>query len=239
MGPPPARGLHQHVPCSRLGMRSQYPWDLVRLGIEAALLTPLRRVPSLLTLVRGSGLVEVPKTATRESLGTISFRSSSRFPLSSGARVDNPVIFPPGRARLATKPVPTGSLSCTMTMGIVEVASLAERVVVRPAETMMSTLRRTSSAASAGRRSSFPSAYRYSMTMFFPSTYPSSRRPWRKASTRAGLMEGEVAFRYPIRRDFRNLLRCNWKARRQEHSAKSQVKNFFNHAVSSRFFVAT
>ena len=54
-----------------------------------------------------------------------------------------------------------------------------------PPVTMTSTLRRTSSAASAGRRSSFPSAYRYSMTMFFPSTYPSSRRPWRNASTRA------------------------------------------------------
>src|SRR5262245_27855997 len=34
-------------------------------------------------------LVEVPKAATRESLGTVSFRSSSRFPLSSGARVDS------------------------------------------------------------------------------------------------------------------------------------------------------
>ena len=45
-----------------------------------------------------------------------------------------------------------------MTMGIVEVASLAERVDVGPAETMISTLRRTSSAASAGSRSSFPSA---------------------------------------------------------------------------------
>ena len=48
------------------------------------------------------GTVEVPRTATRESLGMISFRSSSRFPLSSGASVDKPVMFPPGRARLAT-----------------------------------------------------------------------------------------------------------------------------------------
>jgi len=30
-------------------------------------------------------------------------------------------------AKLATKPLPTGSLSTTMTMGIVAVASLAER----------------------------------------------------------------------------------------------------------------
>ena len=33
-------------------------------------------------------------------------------------------MFPPGRARLATNPEPTGSSSNPMTMGIVEVASL-------------------------------------------------------------------------------------------------------------------
>ena len=97
-------------------------------------------------------------TATRDSLGTVSFRSSSRFPSSSGARVDNPVMFPPGRARLATNPVPTGSPSLVMTMGIVVVASLAARVAAGPAETMMSTLRRTSSAARSGSRSNLLSA---------------------------------------------------------------------------------
>ena len=35
--------------------RSQYPWNLVRLGIEASLRTPLRRARSLLTFVRNSG----------------------------------------------------------------------------------------------------------------------------------------------------------------------------------------
>ena len=124
-------------------------------------------------------------TATRESLGTISFKSSSCFPLISGERVAKPVMFPPGRARLATNPLPTGSGSCAMTIGIVEVASLTARVTVGPAETMTSTLRRTSSAAISLRRSSFPSAERHSMIMFLPSTYPSSRRPWRNASMRA------------------------------------------------------
>ncbi len=180
-------------------MQSQYPWDLVRLGIEASLSNAPAASSISLNACALPGLVEVPKTATRESLGTISFRSSSRFPLSSGARVDNPVMFPPGRARLATNPLPTGSGSCAMTMGIVEVASLAARVAVGPAVTMTSTLRRTSSAASAGRRSSFPSADRHSMTMFFPSTYPSSRRPCRNASMRAELAEREAPVRYPIR----------------------------------------
>src|SRR4030095_5369505 len=35
------------------------------------------------------GLVDMPKTATRESLGTISFRSSSRLPLISWARLES------------------------------------------------------------------------------------------------------------------------------------------------------
>ena len=43
-------------------------------------------------------------TATRESLGTISLSSSSRFPASSGTIWDNPVTLPPGRARLSTSP---------------------------------------------------------------------------------------------------------------------------------------
>ena len=45
--------------------------------------------------------------------------------------------------------------STTMTMGIVAVASLAERKSPTPVTTITSTLRRTSSVASAGRRSTF------------------------------------------------------------------------------------
>ena len=162
-------------------MRSQYPWDLGRLGIEASLRTLLRRVLPPLTIAR-CRLVEVPKTVTRESLGIVSFRSSSRFPLSSGASVDNPVMFPPGRARLATNPSQQDRDRFAMTMGIVSSLPWLAWVDVGPAVTMTSTLRRTSSAASARRRSGFPSAHRHSMTTFFPSTYPSSRRPCRNAS---------------------------------------------------------
>src|SRR5215470_15678845 len=88
------------------------------------------------------GSVELAKTATRESLGTTSFKSSICFPVSSGASVDSPVMFPPGRARLATNPFPTGSPSCAITMGIVFVASLAALVSAGPAVTMTSTLTR-------------------------------------------------------------------------------------------------
>ena len=116
------------------------------------------------------GLFNSPKTATRESFGIIYFRSSSCLPLISGDRFERPVIFPPGRARLATNPEPTGSLSFAITMGIVAVASLAGRVAAAPAVTITSTLRCTNSAARLGRRSRSRSANRYSTRMVLSST---------------------------------------------------------------------
>ena len=71
--------------------------------------------------------------AMRESLGMISFISSSCLPLISGPIEDSPVMLPPGRARLAAKPLPTGSVSCAITIGMVDVASLRGRVTDRPA----------------------------------------------------------------------------------------------------------
>jgi hypothetical protein len=56
--------------------------------------------------------------ATRESFGTASLRSSSRLPLSSGEYALSPVTFPPGRARLAANPTPTGSAPIGMTIGM-------------------------------------------------------------------------------------------------------------------------
>ena len=120
------RGERQRAPWSRLEMQSQYPWDLVRPDIEASLRTPLLRVPISLNTCAWPGWVEVPRTATRESLGTISFRSSSRFPLISGAMR--------GQSRdVAARPRKAGDEpSCqqghdrnAITMGIVPVASLA------------------------------------------------------------------------------------------------------------------
>ena len=62
---------------------------------------------------------------TRRSDGSISRNSSTLFAAVSGAMLDSPVILPPGRARLATRPVPTGSPTDTMTIGIDAVASFA------------------------------------------------------------------------------------------------------------------
>ena len=57
--------------------------------------------------------------------GTASFNNSSRFAVSSGVKVDNPVIFPPGSLRLDTSPSATMSATAVRTMGIVDVALLA------------------------------------------------------------------------------------------------------------------
>ena len=51
-------------------------------------------------------------------LGAISLSSSGHFPPNVGSLEVNPVIMPPGRARLATKPLPTGSETLTKTIGI-------------------------------------------------------------------------------------------------------------------------
>jgi hypothetical protein len=50
-----------------------------------------------------------------------------------------------------------------------------------------------------GEAIEFSSAYRHSMTMFFPSTYPSSRSPCRNAPVRSEITEGVVALKNPIR----------------------------------------
>jgi hypothetical protein len=49
-----------------------------------------------------------------------------------------PVAFPPGCARLSTKPLPTGSMAVANTTGILLVASSTGGVVVPPPETMIS-----------------------------------------------------------------------------------------------------
>ena len=95
------------------------------------------------------------RSPTRASLGTASLSTSSLLVFSSGDKLEIPVTLPPGRARLATKPAPTGSPAFVITMGMVVVALLAANAAGVAVTTIRSTLRRTKSAASSGRRSSF------------------------------------------------------------------------------------
>ena len=142
------------------------------------------------------------RSPTRASLGTASLSISSLLVFSSSAKLESPVTLPPGRARLATKPAPTGSPAFVITMGMVVVALLAANAAGVPETTIRSTLRRTRSAASSGRRSGFCSANRYSMVIFFPSIHPSLLSSCRNASTRTALPEAVLGSRKPMRKIF-------------------------------------
>jgi hypothetical protein len=83
-------------------------------------------------------------------------------------------MLPPGRARLETKPAPTGSFATAKTIGMVDVACFAARSTP-PDVRMTSTLSRTNSAAISAARSWRPSAQRYSIATVRPSLQPSSR----------------------------------------------------------------
>src|SRR5262245_53836920 len=139
------------------------------------------------------------RSPTRESLGIASLSISSLLVLSSGDKLASPVILPPGRARLLIKPPPTGSVDPAITIGMVLVAPFAANGVGPPATTIRSTFRRTRSAPSSGSRSSFCSANRYSMVMFFPSIHPSLLISCRNASKRTAIPEAVLLSRKPMR----------------------------------------
>src|SRR6266498_2401777 len=84
--------------------------------------------------------------ANRRKLGTTARKSSRRLPEVSGHCIDRPVMLPPGCARLATRPAPTGSTDNARTIGMPDVAFFAWGAA-GPVVTMTLTLRRTNSAA--------------------------------------------------------------------------------------------
>jgi hypothetical protein len=64
-----------------------------------------------------------------------------------GVGADDERALPPGRARLATKPAPTGSVACTKTIDTVRVASSNGPAVALPTVKMTSGESETNSAA--------------------------------------------------------------------------------------------
>jgi hypothetical protein len=67
-------------------------------------------------------------TATRITVGAISFSISSHLPISEGSKLVKPVELPPGRAMLATNPLPKGSDTPTKTIGMVCVSRMSAAV---------------------------------------------------------------------------------------------------------------
>ena len=149
-------------------------------------------------IVPGPGTDGSRMNATRWSFGKRSFSSSSCLGAISPARFAMPVTLPPGRPRLATAPLPTGSETSVNTMGMMEVAAFAASVPGVALVTITSTFSATSSAASAGMRSLRLSACRYSMTRFLPSTQPSAASRLRKAVSRIG--KASLGWSRPMRR---------------------------------------
>jgi hypothetical protein len=82
------------------------------------------------------------------ALGTTSRRISSRFGVTCTFKLVTPVRLPPGRARLPTSPVATGSAPISKTIGIVGVADLAASAAgAPPGATITATGRAANSAA--------------------------------------------------------------------------------------------
>src|SRR5262245_59286758 len=123
-------------------------------------------------------------TGAAEQVGKIcSIVCQARLPASSVCWADSPVTLPPGRAREATRPVPTGSAAAAKTIGMVDVSCFAARTIGTAYVTIISTLSRTNSDANTAKRSGRPSARRYSTVMLRPSIQPKSRSRCKKAAT--------------------------------------------------------
>ena len=114
-------------------------------------------------------LLGFARNATREHWGSADLRISICFGPRSAALDDRPVRFPPGRERLFTKPLLTGSGVPTNTIGILLVARLVAEIAWVWAATIKAGFMRTSSPARAGRRSTYPSAERQSIEIDLPS----------------------------------------------------------------------
>src|SRR5215469_16874914 len=124
-------------------------------------------------------LVGSTSTATRVAAGTNSRRSCNRFVTCSTEKILIPVKFPPGRARLSTRPSLAGSSAATKRIGIVAVAALAANAAGTVAVAIAATRRRARSLASAGNLSISFSPERYKTDTFSPSTKPACLRPCR------------------------------------------------------------
>src|SRR5262249_49849778 len=74
---------------------------------------------------RGVGYSPLAMIASGRRPGTTSRNSASRLPAASGHCIDRPVMLPPGCARLATRPAPTGSPDNARTIGMTDVAFFA------------------------------------------------------------------------------------------------------------------
>jgi hypothetical protein len=131
------------------------------------------------------------RTATRVKLGAISLSSSSHLPLRPYSNAMKPVALPPGRAKLSTKPAPTGSRIVVNTIGTVRVACNSGPKLVLPGAKITSGPSASSSAAYLRTRLASPAAQRVSIRTLRPSFQPNCCSP-SKERRHADLIFGGV-----------------------------------------------
>ena len=115
----------------------------------------------------------------------------------------NPVALPPGRARLSTKPDPTGSGTIANTIGTLRVASNNGDKLAAPVVKMTSGASATNSAAYLRMVSGLPPPSRNSIRMLRPSVQPNPCSPRRNAAMRSRISGSSVLLplvNTPIRR---------------------------------------
>jgi len=131
-------------------------------------------------------MVRSRSTATRVTRGAISLSSSSHFPLRPYSNGVKPVALPPGRARLSTKPAPTGSATFANTIGTVRVARCRAWTLGVAAAKMTSGASASSSSAYPLNRPASPAAQRWwSIRRLRPSDQPNRCSACTNAAMRA------------------------------------------------------
>src|SRR5262249_12281450 len=145
---------------------------------------------------------------------------------------DNPVALPSGRARLVTKPLPTGSFATANTIGMSRVACFTASTAP-PDVTITSTLSRVNSAAISAKRSLRPSAHLKSIAKLRPSLQLSSRRRCTKAFTHPPHAAGVVVPRKPT---VGNLAGCCARAATGHAAAPPSTPRNLRRLISSPKF---
>src|SRR6266446_9119346 len=138
------------------------------------------------------------RKAIKPGCGRISRSNSRRFGITSVPKMYPPVALPAGRLKLATRPSCTGSPPAVNTIGMVAVAFFAAPAAGDPVATSDAAGSPISSAARDGRRSKLPSAYRYSIATFRPTTKPCCSNPSRTPVRSGVSASAERLLRYPM-----------------------------------------
>src|SRR5262249_45460830 len=132
-----------------------------------------------------AGRLESRRTATRVTPGATSRMSSSHFPLMPYSIDVKPVALPPGRARLWTKPAPTGSGVSVNTIGTVRVTCSNDPATAPPLARTTSGASARGSAAYLRMGSASPAPQRVSICTLPGTAQPACRNPRRNAAMRA------------------------------------------------------